>query len=91
MRLNPLAADNAAIAPILALGEHLRHTESDQKGELFLGATAQLLEQVGSTATMNSLDGELFVDDVLRMRKYVRQVDPSVRLMMWNDALGAEI
>ena len=32
--------------------------------------------------------GEIFVDDVRKLQSYVQEVDPGVRLMMWDDAVN---
>lgn len=33
-------------------------------------------------------NSEIFVDDIKRMRDYAREVDPSIRVMMWDDAVN---
>jgi hypothetical protein len=33
-------------------------------------------------------NSQVFVDDVRRLREYVQEVDPAVRLMMWDDAVN---
>jgi hypothetical protein len=33
-------------------------------------------------------NGELFADDIKRMRAFARELDPAIRLMMWSDAVN---
>ena len=33
-------------------------------------------------------NAEIFVDDIKKMREYAREIDPNVRIMMWDDAVN---
>jgi hypothetical protein len=36
----------------------------------------------------NLSNSQLFADDIQRMREFAREIDPSIRLMMWSDAVN---